>query len=266
MSQEKKTHKQMVQKSLFRTISRNLIRQLCENGFDLVEAVDFINEILGEVISLGQKSYAQGEGAKVGAEAPAASKSAACGDVRILGGEGRVDIDDQAYLRPLAQSDCAALRGWREDGAIAASLASQKLRELLAAEDNWDSQREFSDLFAICMKADDGIVGMLGFTQIDRETGQAEFSKMIGEPSARGKGHAGKATRTVIEYGFEVLGLNRIYLHTLDGNIKNIRLNQSLGFKFEGLLQQAVRIDDKLRDVAIMALLKSQRQSSKAQG
>ena len=85
---------------------------------------------------------------------------------------------------------------------------------------------------------------------------------MIGEPSARGKGYAGRATRTVIDYGFDVLGLNRIYLHTLDGNIKNIRLNQSLGFKFEGLLQQAVQIDDKLRDVAIMALLKSHRPSS----
>jgi len=77
----------------------------------------------------------------------------------------------------------------------------------------------------------------------------------------RSRRSASNATKVVIDYGFEVLGLNRIYLYTLDGNMKNIRLNQSLGFKFEGLLQQAVQIDGRLRDVAIMALLKSERPS-----
>ena len=263
MSEVKKTHKQMVQKSLFRTISRNLIRQLSENGFDLVEAVDFVNEILGEVISLGHKCYSEGETKEERAE-PVASKSS--GDVEALRGDGSVDISDEAYIRPLAVSDCEALRAWEGDEAIAASLAGPKLRKLLESEGDWDSTREFSDLFAICLKDDDRIVGMLGFTEIDRRTGQAEFSKMIGDPEARGKGLAGKATRTVIDYGFDVLGLNRIYLHTLDGNIKNIRLNQSLGFRFEGLLQEAVQIDGRLRDVAIMALLKSQYLSSHGYG
>lgn len=261
MSEVKKTHKQMVRKSLFRTISRNLIRQLCENGFDLVEAVDFVNEILGEVISLGHKCYAGGDITEGRAES-AASRSS--GDVELLRGEGRVDIGGEAYIRSLAASDCEALRAWEGDEAIAGSLAGAKLQNLLESEGDWDAMREHSDLFAICFKDDDRIVGMLGFTEIDRDTGQAEFGKMIGEPAARGKGLAGKATRTVIDYGFDVLGLNRIYLHTLDGNIKNIRLNQSLGFRFEGLLQQAVQIDGRLRDVAIMALLKRQRRASES--
>jgi len=245
----------MVQRSLFRTISRNLVRQLCENGFDLVEAVDFINEMLGEVISLGLQDCSEAAKAKT---SPKERISMSSGNAEALSTNGKVDIDDRAYIRPLEKSDCAALRTWQADPAIAASLAKQKLQRLLASEENWDSERQFTDLFVMCRKADDEVVGMLGFTDIDRQSKQAEFSKMIGDPSARGKGYAGRATRTIIDYGFDVLGLNRIYLHTLDGNIKNIRLNQSLGFKFEGLLQQAVQIDDKLRDVAIMALLKSQ--------
>ena len=261
MSREDKTHKQMVQKSLFRTVSRNLIRQLCENGFDLGEAVDFLNEMLGEVISLGAKSCSRTGEAATKQNKGAAGESLACGDAEVLRTGGRVDIDDRAYLRPLQKGDCQTLRTWQDDPAISASLAGQKLQQLLASENDWDSEREFTDLFVICGKLDDDVIGMLGFTQIDRRTKQAEFSKMIGEPSARGKGYARCATRTVIDYGFDVLKLNRIYLHTLDGNIKNIRLNQSLGFKFEGLLQQAVKIDNKLRDVAIMALLSSQRSS-----
>jgi len=50
---------------------------------------------------------------------------------------------------------------------------------------------------------------------------------------------------------------DRVYLCTLDGNLRNISLNQSLGFSFEGLLKQAVRVENELRDVAIMALVKN---------
>ena len=261
MSQETNNHKQMVRKSLFRTISRSLIRQLCENGFDLAEAVDLINEMLGEVVSLGLKNYPQADAPKPSQSEvpPVAGQYAFAGDLEALKGDGKVDIGEGVYVRPLRKSDCSTLRTWQADPAIAASLASQKLERLLASEYDWDSEPQFTDLFVICRKGDDQVVGLLGFTEIDRETKQAEFSKMIGEPSERGKGRARGATKALLNYGFDVLGLNRIYLHTLDGNIKNIRLNQSLGFQFEGLLQQAVQIDGKLRDVAIMALLKSQR-------
>ncbi|MBN2271735.1 MAG: GNAT family N-acetyltransferase [Sedimentisphaerales bacterium] len=260
MSQESNTHKQMVRKSLFRTISRSLIRQLCENGFDLVEAVDLINEMLGEVVSLGLKNSPQADAAKPsqGEVTPTAGQYPDAGDLEVLKGDGKVDIDDGAYIRALRKSDCGTLRTWQADPEIVASLASRRLQHVLASEDDWDSQRQFTDLFVICRKGDDQVVGMLGFTEVDRETKQAEFSKMIGEPSERGKGRARGATKALLNYGFDVLGLNRIYLHTLDGHLKNIRLNQSLGFQFEGLLQQAVLIDGKLRDVAVMALLKSQ--------
>ena len=251
----------MVQKSLFRTISRNLVRQLCENGFALADVVDFLNEILDEAISLGGKDRVPGANSLRSEKQKEAARSSACGEARVLGAGEKVDINDSAYIRLLRESDCETLRTWQSAPAVSASLARQKLEQLAASAENWDSERESTELFVICRKADDGIVGMLGYTQIDRRTKQAEFSKMIGEPSERGKGHARNATKVVINYGFDVLGLNRIYLYTLDGNMKNIRLNQSLGFKFEGLLQQAVQIDGRLRDVAIMALLKSQRPS-----
>lgn len=261
MSEESNSHKQMVRKSLFRTISRSLIRQLCENGFDLAEAVDLINEMLGEVVSLGLKKYSQADDATRSQEpaggGPPGGRHAAAGDLEALKGNGKVDIDDGAYIRPLRKSDCSTLRTWQADPEIAASLAGSRLQQVLASQDDWDSQRQFNDLFVICRKDDEQVVGLLGFTAIDRETKQAEFSKMIGEPSERGKGRARGATKALLSYGFDVLGLNRIYLHTLDGHLRNIKLNQSLGFQFEGLLQQAVLIDGKLRDVAVMALLKS---------
>ena len=105
MSQETNSHKQLVRRSLFRTISRSLIRQLCENGFDLAEAVDLINEMLGEVVSLGLKKYPQADAAKPtpktprhAAGGPPGDRHAAAGDLQALKGDGKIDIDDGAYI------------------------------------------------------------------------------------------------------------------------------------------------------------------------
>jgi len=255
---EETTHKRLVQKSLFRTVSRNLIRQVCQSGFALADVVDFLNEILSEVISLACKGSGDSGDTRPGAEQKTAGPRRLGIGAAALSNSGHVALDEYAYVRPLRRSDCAALRAWRSDPAIASSLAGPKLEQLLSRPGDWDSRHCQMDVFAAVRKADEAVIGVLGYTQIDPRTKQAEFFKMIGDPGERGKGHAGRATRVIIDYGFEVLGLNRIYLYTLDGNIKNIRLNQSLGFRFEGLLQQAVMMDYRFRDVAVMALLRSQ--------
>jgi diamine N-acetyltransferase len=113
--------------------------------------------------------------------------------------------------------------------------------------------------FVLCKDSTREPIGLVGLTHIDREVGQAELFKVIGSPGERGKGYAKRATKALLDYGFNVLRLNRVYLLTTDGNMKNICLNQDLGFEFEGLLRQAVSIDGKLHDLIVMALLREDR-------
>lgn len=98
-------------------------------------------------------------------------------------------------------------------------------------------------------------VGALAFLNIDREQGKAEIRKLIADPSVRGKGYARKATQYWIEYGVSNLGLRKIYLHTLDTNLANIKLNEQLGFRVEGLLRDEVKIDGTFHDVLRMSLI-----------
>ena len=88
------------------------------------------------------------------------------------------------------------------------------------------------------------------------ETKQAEYIKMIGEPAFRGKGAAQEATRLILSYGFRTLGLNRIYLRTRGGNLKNIRLNERMGFRFEVVLEEAALFEGRLTDVVLMGMLR----------
>ena len=247
----------LIQKTLFRTVSRNLVRQLHEQGCSFRDLVDFANEILDEITVVGTigKSMSPDE---LSSEQGAGNNNVT-GDQAIAGKlhrAGRVNLTSEAYLRRLAESDIETVNQWRTEKAVSASLAAHALEKIVSDPARAASEDKAA-LFVICRTTDDKVVGLIGFPHIELQTRQAEYIKMIGEPSERGKGFARLGTKVLLEYAFGFLHLNRVYLYTLDGNLRNISLNQSLGFSFEGLLKQAVRVDSELRDVAIMALVKN---------
>ena len=65
---------------------------------------------------------------------------------------------------------------------------------------------------------------------------------------------AEEATRLWIRYGVNVLKLEKIYVSTLQTQISNIKLNESIGFRVEGLLRNEVLIDGTRHDVLRMGL------------
>ena len=74
-------------------------------------------------------------------------------------------------------------------------------------------------------------------------------------PKALGCGFAHDATCLLLAFAFETLGLQRIYLRTNGFNLKNIALNEDLGFHFEGILRASEILDGQLVDVVQMSML-----------
>lgn len=97
-------------------------------------------------------------------------------------------------------------------------------------------------------------IGAMAYLDYSKEQKRAELRKLIGELDARGQGLAEEATRLWIRYGVNVLGLNKIYVSTLQTQISNIKLNESIGFRVEGLLRNEVLIDGSRHDVLRMGL------------
>ena len=106
----------------------------------------------------------------------------------------------------------------------------------------------------ICTK-DNTPIGIVSFLNIDRAHNKAELRKLIGNAEFRARGFGKEATRYWIKYGFSKLGLKKIYLNTIDTNIHNIKINEEMGFKVEGILRNEVMIDNKTHDVLRMGLL-----------
>jgi len=103
---------------------------------------------------------------------------------------------------------------------------------------------------------DKSIVGIIGAENMDGHSLKLEMKKLIGCREQRGKGIGKLATFLFLYHTFEILKYNKVYIHSLDTNIKNINLNSKFGFELEGILFAEVCVDDNFRDVLRMSLIR----------
>ncbi len=100
------------------------------------------------------------------------------------------------------------------------------------------------------------LVGIIGAEKIDEENKKLEMKKFIGASEFRNRGIGKLSTFLFLYYAFEILDFQKIYIYSLDTNIKNINLNSKFGFELEGILYSEVIVDGKPRDVLRMGLLR----------
>jgi RimJ/RimL family protein N-acetyltransferase len=98
-------------------------------------------------------------------------------------------------------------------------------------------------------------IGLMGFLDYNKESKRAELRKLIGEEEYREKGYAKEATMLWIQHGINNLGLKKIYLNTVENNIRNVTLNMELGFQIEGVLRKECLIDNEYYDLLRMGLI-----------
>ncbi len=100
-------------------------------------------------------------------------------------------------------------------------------------------------------------VGCVAYLDHNPAQRRAELRKLIGDAELRGRGLGREAAALWVGYGLGALGLEKIYLNTLVTHIKNIKINEELGFRVEGILRNEVLIDGQHRDVLRMGLLRT---------
>lgn len=98
------------------------------------------------------------------------------------------------------------------------------------------------------------LAGIIGAENIDTESGILEMRKLVGDPEMHGKGIGKRATFLFLYYVFMIRKFTKVYLHSLDINIRNLNLNGKFGFELEGVFLEEVVVRNKRRDVVRMAL------------
>jgi RimJ/RimL family protein N-acetyltransferase len=111
-------------------------------------------------------------------------------------------------------------------------------------------------VFAVEERERGDVVGAMSLT-ISRAHERAELGYWIGVPYW-GNGFATEAARELLRYGFEQLGLNRIYATHFSTNPASGRVLQKLGMRHEGVRRQHIRKWGEYLDSEIYGLLRSE--------
>ena len=165
----------------------------------------------------------------------------------------------EVSLRCLSIDDTQNIVRWRNSDFVRKNLFSQ---QTLTNEhiEYYESKIKTGKCkqFIIVIKEDGKSmdVGTVFIKNLDYANSCGEFGIFIGEELARGKGYGKKATEQVLKYGFEVLGLNRIYLNVLADNTSAIKIYEHVGFIQEGIMRESFCRNKESVDVIIMAFLK----------
>lgn len=159
------------------------------------------------------------------------------------------------YLRLMNHEDTDRIINWRNQDSVRKNFIYQTLFTKESHE-NWIRTMIHTGKVVqmiICLKESDQPVGSVYLRDIDPHHKKAEYGIFIGEESARGKGVGTAAAKLMLEYGFEELGLHKIFLRVYAENLQAIRSYEKAGFVREAYLKEDVCIDGDFRDMVLMA-------------
>ena len=101
------------------------------------------------------------------------------------------------------------------------------------------------------------LVAMGGLTGIDYSIRKAELYIFV-DPFFQSKGTGTEATRILCKYGFDTLGLNKIFLVTNESNIPAQKVYEKIGFKLEGRLRAETIVAGQVEDRLYYGLFKDE--------
>lgn len=165
------------------------------------------------------------------------------------------DESGEIYIRPMGYEDIDNIVRWRN---------SEQVRRYFIFRGDFTHENQVKWLkehvetgevaqMIICLAENDKPIGCVYIRDIDNKNKKGEYGIFIGEDDARGHGVGTKAAGLMLKYGFEELGLHRIYLRALEGNDRAVRSYEKAGFVREGFLKDDVCIDGEFISVVWMA-------------
>lgn len=146
---------------------------------------------------------------------------------------------------------------WRNDETIAVFDQSEFLRPR--------SYEEIEDWAQILVNGHtyiasvDGVyIGTIALMKVDERNRHAELAIVIGEKDYWSKGYGSQMMHTLLEYGFEGLNLDRLYLHVFSFNERAIKFYEKFNFKHEGTLRNMLYRNGKYHDLLAYGLMRDE--------
>lgn len=113
-----------------------------------------------------------------------------------------------------------------------------------------EARRKVPGMVSFAIDIDGEVVGCIGLSDIEGH--KAAVGYWLAEPHW-GQGIVTRAVKLISRYGFEEVGLRRIYAHVFPFNRASARVLEKNAYKLEGRLRKEAEKDGKLYDMLLYA-------------
>lgn len=163
-------------------------------------------------------------------------------------------------LTAIEKSDLKQLMDWRNNEDFRKYF--REYQEINSdMQESWFSDKILGDpttmMFSIRRLEDNVLLGCCGFDYISWIHRHADLSLFIGwnESYIDNVGYAEEACQLLFKYGFDELGLHKIWTEIYDFDDQKWLLYKSLGFKQDGMLRDNYFYDGKWRGSRMISIL-----------
>jgi [ribosomal protein S5]-alanine N-acetyltransferase len=129
--------------------------------------------------------------------------------------------------------------------------AGQRL-ELDLDQRSWSAGTAYA--FAILDSERDRLIGRVALSNVVRGPWQNATLGYWVDKDALGRGHATRAVRLALSFGFEHAGLHRIQPAIIPRNTRSVRVAEKVGFRLEGRALRYLKINGVWEDHDVYAL------------
>lgn len=161
-------------------------------------------------------------------------------------------------LRPLERGDFPAVVRWSKDAELSDLVDGGVPESMEECEEWYRSARSdrYHQIMAIVTR-DGKLIGDVELNHITWRNGHAEMRIRIGEKDYWNRGYGTDAVLTLMEYVFQHLHLNRLYLRVYSHNRRAIACYEKCGFKKEGLLRRVAESGVR-KEIILMRILREE--------
>ena len=177
-------------------------------------------------------------------------------------------IGKKIYLRGIEKDDLSGnMSQWPNDPEITHYMVMGAVPNSGVIYCSWNTleeeyeqlrQSENDVVFAIVDKESDKLMGIIGLYGISWIPRLAELRIVIGEKDYWGKGYGTEAIKLVVEYAFDKLNLNNVYLGANAEHKRAIKAYKNAGFVEEGILRKVQYRNSKYYDAVRMSILREE--------
>src|SRR6476469_4321031 len=168
--------------------------------------------------------------------------------------------DEVVRLRPLEPADASATVAWRNYPVIRDQLLSFRFPVTHVMEAKFIERAVSGDgteqcVLGIVDRSEDVLCGLVYLRDIDWISRHANVGITVGRQDRERRGMGRRSLSLILQYGFRVLNLERIYTAH---NSNAIRLYENAGFVQDGRLRAHVALDGAYHDLLVKGLLRSE--------